>query len=222
MTIDSNDNLYLTGPISRTVRKVTPAGVVSTMAGYHSGNQAIRGSIDGSGTGAFFDNPSAIAVDSSGSVYVFDSYHHNLRKITSNNIVTTFAALSGTAYNSTSPIANAICVNSIPNPYSCDGIGNGAKFGDVTAAGVDEFNNLYFADYGNIIRKINLNTAQVKTIGGQPGDVVGGLSLSGTGFDVRFDVVREIILDKTAAPGTMLISNTEGSCIVIGSGLYSL
>ncbi|VDB01166.1 hypothetical protein S1OALGB6SA_2267, partial [Olavius algarvensis spirochete endosymbiont] len=58
------------------IRKITPAGVVSTFAG------STKGRTDGTGTEAQFNLPHSVAVDSEGNVYVADGFNHLIRKIT--------------------------------------------------------------------------------------------------------------------------------------------
>ena len=202
MTIDSDDNIYLVSAAqnARTLRKITPQQVVSTLAGA-AGQTGYQ---DGIGSSARFTNPHTVAVDSNKNIYVFDGGNYNLRKVTQDGTVTTFAGIN----------EGQICSNSELNPYSCDGIGSGAKFGSLESqsAIVDQFNNLYFSQNNNI-RKVDLNTAEVTTIGGQGGDVDGGVSISGTGFDVRFDYISSLKLDKIQS-GIILISNSEGTSVV--------
>ena len=94
------------------------------------------GSTDGQGTAASFHTPYGVSVDSSGNIYVADTYIHKIRKITASGNVTTLAG-SG-AYGST------------------DGQGTAASFSYPTGVAVDSSGNVYVADTGNNkIRKIS-------------------------------------------------------------------
>jgi sugar lactone lactonase YvrE len=83
---DPAGNLYVTELYGNKVRKVTPAGVVTTIAG--SGAQ---GSADGTGAAASFDYPSGIVMDGSGNLFVADALNRKIRKVTTAGVVTTFA-----------------------------------------------------------------------------------------------------------------------------------
>jgi DNA-binding beta-propeller fold protein YncE len=69
--------VYVADADNQLIRKITTGGVVSTFAGGGSGSP----SINGTGTAAKFDNPTGIAVDSNGNVYVADAYDNMIRKI---------------------------------------------------------------------------------------------------------------------------------------------
>ena len=91
IAVDSGDNVYVSDASLMTIRKITPAGVVTTLAG-SSGNP---GSADGTGTAARFRVPYGIGVDSSGAVYVVDHGNHTVRKVTAAGVVTTLAGTAG-------------------------------------------------------------------------------------------------------------------------------
>ena len=81
---DANGNLYVGDQFNEKVRKIAPAGVVTTLAG----NGAV-GSADGVGSSATFYYPTGVTVDNSGNIYVTDLGGNTIRKVTSGGVVTT-------------------------------------------------------------------------------------------------------------------------------------
>ncbi|NBV87018.1 MAG: hypothetical protein EBS01_12330, partial [Verrucomicrobia bacterium] len=129
---DKDGNLFVADYDYRVIRKITPAGVVTSIAG-SAGNY---GSQDGVGTNATFYNPTGVAVDGIGNVYVADQANHTIRKITSGGSVTTLAGLAGSA-------------------AYLDGQGSAARFYNPTGVAVDTAGNVYVGDMSNhVIRKI--------------------------------------------------------------------
>lgn len=86
LAVDISGNVYVTDGINNLIRKITPDGVVTTFAG-----SGVRGSTNGTGTVASFNDPSGIAVDASGNVYVADAGNNMIRKISPPGVVTTLA-----------------------------------------------------------------------------------------------------------------------------------
>lgn len=170
IAIDHADNVYLADGGNNSIRKITPQGVVSTLAGSGS-----RGYKDGTGTEAVFDFPSGITVDTSGNLYVSDKYNYRIRKITPEGIVTTHAGSSDVG--------------------PTDGLGTNAVFGQIDHITTDGLGNLYVSDpQANTIRKISLNTdAKVTTVigSGQKGDKNGAF------FESEFESVDDLVFDKS-------------------------
>src|SRR5216117_3006362 len=84
---DSSGNVYVADTFNHTIRQITPAGVVTTLAGLAGSS----GSADGTGSAARFFYPEGMATDSSGNVYVADFDNSTIRKITPAGVVTTLA-----------------------------------------------------------------------------------------------------------------------------------
>ena len=91
IAVDNAGNVYVTDGSYYTIRKITPAGVVTTLAG----TPGVAGSANGTGSAAQFYNPWGIAVDSAGNLYVTDQYNQTIRKITSAGVVTKIAGAGG-------------------------------------------------------------------------------------------------------------------------------
>ncbi|MGH7945142.1 MAG: immunoglobulin domain-containing protein [Opitutaceae bacterium] len=109
------------------MRKITPTGTVTTLAGISNG---ITGSTDGTGSAARFNTLYGVAVDGSGNVYVADTSNKTIRKITPAGVVTTLAGLTGST-------------------GSTDGTGIAVRFSDPQGIAVDARGNLYVADTNN-------------------------------------------------------------------------
>jgi len=130
LAVDGNGNVYLGDQGNNKIRKITPAGVVTTLAG-----SGTAGYADGQGTAASFAGPSGVAVDSNGNVYVADCGNHRIRKITPSGNVTT---LAGSGIQG-----------------SADGQGTAASFYAPYGVAIDTSRNIYVAEsYGQRIRKI--------------------------------------------------------------------
>ena len=131
--VDRVGNVYAADFGNHTVRKISPGGMVSTLAG-QAGNP---GSNDGRASEARFCAPYSVAADATGNVYVADTSNHTIRKIGVDGMVTTIAGLAGNVGNR-------------------DGVGNLARFAIPAAVSLDGAGNIYVADFGNYaIRKIS-------------------------------------------------------------------
>jgi len=131
IAVDAQGNLYIADAYNNRIRKITTAGVVSTIAG-----TGVAGFADGNASVAKFSKPTGIAVDANLNIYVGDRDNHRVRKITPSGIVST---LAGTG------VAGLL-----------NGNGSIAKFNTPCGITVDANNNVYVADrVNNCIRKIN-------------------------------------------------------------------
>lgn len=119
MTFDATGDLYVTECGGYHVRKITPEGVVTTVAG-----GTTYGFRDDQGTNALFNNPYGITVDATGNLYVADTGNYCIRKITPDGIVSTFAGATTSGYrDGTSPLFSsprALAFDSSGNLYISD------------------------------------------------------------------------------------------------------
>src|ERR1051326_7639904 len=91
LVADNAGNLYVADQGNNTIRKITPNGVVTPLAGL--GGAA--GSADGLGAAARFNSPFGVAVDAAGTVYVTDRNNQTIRAISPAGLVTTIAGTAG-------------------------------------------------------------------------------------------------------------------------------
>lgn len=169
VAVDSSGNVYVADTLSNAIRKITPAGVVSTLAG--NGRQ---GSSDGTGTAAGFNEPRGVAVDSAGTVYVADYQNQTVRKITAAGVTTTLAGTAGSIGSS-------------------DGTGAAARFKSPNGVAVDSAGNVYVADSGNrTIRKITPAGVVTSLAGSSTNNSI----TDGTGTAAGFKEIRNLSIDS--------------------------
>jgi hypothetical protein len=147
LAIDRADNLYVADSDNCTIRKVTPAGVVTTLAG----KAGEIGSANGTGSAARFYAPFGIASDGANNLYVADTSNNTIRKVTTSGAVTTLAG---------GPDLDAFG-NSVAG--SADGVGSVARFNNPNGITLDSAGNLYLTDaWDNSIRFGTTNTCPDK------------------------------------------------------------
>ena len=140
VAVDLKQNIYVADYDNNTIRKIAPGGIVSTLAGLAGS----KGSVDGTGSAAQFNNPFAVAAENSGFLYVADSRNHIIRKVTPEGSVTTLAGLADTS-------------------GSADGTGSVARFDFPEGVAVDRFGSLFVADTLNDTIRLGALAAPVIT-----------------------------------------------------------
>ena len=131
--VDRQGSVYIADTLNHCIRKISPTGVVTTLAGIGT-----RGSADGAADIGSFSDPQGVAVDAGGNVYVADTGNNAIRKVSPLGLVST---LSG---------------NSALSVGSADGVGRTALFYFPFDIAVDQNGVLYVADWGNLkIRRIS-------------------------------------------------------------------
>jgi sugar lactone lactonase YvrE len=235
---DSAGNLYVADASGNTIRKITPDGLVSTLAGVAGS----VGSQDGAGTNARFSQPGGLATDAAGNVYVADTGNATIRRITPAGIVTTLAGsaanrdgVGNTAwFNSPSGVAvdaagilyvadamNATIRKITPDgtvstlagaagvPGDADGVGGAARFNFPTGIATDN-RQIYVADcYNHTIRRIALDGV-VTTVAGSAG-ISGGND--GTGIYALFNQPAGVAVDPASDAGGFYVADTGNGTI---------
>ena len=155
LAVDASGNLIVADTFNYRIRKVTPAGVISVVAG--TGSYGFSGD-GGPATSAALANPRGVALDAAENIYFVDSFNNRIRKITPAGIISTVAGDGTYGFGGDGGPATA------------------AKFSSPTGIAIDAAGNLYIADSGNNrIRKVTAD-GLIKTVAGD-----GFYGLSGDG-----------------------------------------
>jgi len=213
ITADGYGNIYVADNTFDTIRKISPIGIVSTLAG----KAGHSGSSDNVGTNALFNGPSSVAVDQAGDLYVADTYNNTIREILPNESVSTLAGKAG-------------------NQGSADGTGSNARFADPQSLAVDSSGNVYVADTGNDTIRLVTQGGVVTTIAGRAGyngstDGTGtnalfsgpyGIAVDGAGdvyvADTGNDTIRKLTLNGGVWTTTTFAGQAHSGGIVDGIG----
>jgi sugar lactone lactonase YvrE len=178
VAVDGSGNVFAAD--NHTIRKITPAGEVSTFAG-QAGED---GTVDGPRADARFGNITCLAFDAAGNLYAGDGQHYTIRKITPAGIVSTIAGTAG-------------------ERGTADGIGAAARFAAISAMAVSPAGMLYICDGANhTVRRIS-PTGDVTTIAGSPGQAG---TADGPALTARFDGPRALALDPS---GNLFIADNR-------------
>jgi sugar lactone lactonase YvrE len=165
LAVGGSGTVYVADQENHMIRKISPEGDVTTLAGSTS-----EGAADGAGPAASFSRPVSLAVDASGNLYVADQNNHKIRKIGPDGMVTTLAGSSIGAV---------------------DGPAGRARFNYPTGVAVDAAGTVYVADrFNHLIRRITPD-GQVSTLAGngQRGDD------DGPGTEARFNYPTSVAVD---------------------------
>lgn len=152
MSFDTQGNTYVADIGNNMIRKITPGGAVTTLAG-----NGTAGYSDGI-TKVEFYNPQSTAVDAAGNVYVADRTNNLIRKITTAGVTSILAGYQG---------SNSGVLQQVVAGYT-DGTAALALFNGVTNIAIDQQGNIYVVDVNNkAIRKVT-PTGDVTTYAGGP------------------------------------------------------
>ena len=158
LAVDPDGNMLVADTDNQRIRKVTPAGVVSTLAG-----TGVEGHQNGNAASASFNYPFGLTVDPAGTVYVADTFNNQIRKITPSGVVSTLVGSGAVGH--------------------ADATGASATFSHPMGIAADIAGNVYVVDtYNNLIRRIT-PSGVVSTLAGS---MLGKGHADGVGEDASF------------------------------------
>jgi sugar lactone lactonase YvrE len=141
VAVDGEGNIIIPDCHNHRVRKLTPDGTVSTLAG-----SGTAGFADGAGAAAQFNGPEGVAVDGEGNIIITDTHNHRVRKLTRDGTVSTLAGSGSAGF--------------------ADGAGAAAQFNNPSGVAVDGEGSIIITEWGNHgVRKITPN-GTVSTLAG--------------------------------------------------------
>ena len=203
VAVDASGNLYISDTSNNRIRKVTPAGIITTVAG--NGSCAIQDAYGncysgdgGPATSAELNGPNRVAVDASGNVYFADTGNNRIRKVTPGGTITTVAG-------------NGSCAITDINDSCYSGDGGPAISAEVWhpfGVAVDVSGNLYIAQwYGERVRKVSSN-GTITTVAGN-----GNYGYSGDGGPATSAEVSQLADVALDAAGNLYLADYD-NCVI--------
>lgn len=195
LTLDPSGNLYIADFYHGSVRKLSPTGIITTVAG----NDTCCYSGDGGpAISASIYSPFGIALDGTGNMFIADYYNARIRKVSAAGIITTVAGTGNTGYSGDG------------------GLATNAQIAGPSGVAIDAFGNLYIADTGNDrIRKVS--TAGIITT------IAGGGSVFGEGGPATSAQLSSPISVGLDATGSVYIADSGNNRIrkVLPNGIIN-
>jgi sugar lactone lactonase YvrE len=187
LTVDGSGNIIIADRDNFRVRKVSPAGIIATIAGI--GIPSYFGD-NGPATGAILNEPSAVAIDAAGNIFIADQYNHVIRKINTSGVIARFAG-------------------SASNGFSGDmGQATASQLSYPSGVAVDPGGNVYIADYTNSrIRKVN-TSGIISTIAGKNTEGYSGDGGAATAAELNHPYA--VMADAT---GNVFFSDCGNNCV---------
>jgi len=146
IVLDQGGNIYISDFSGNRVRKINPAGIISTYAGNGSGTYAGDG---GPATNASIYRPGGICLDHWGNLYIADDGNSRIRKVDPSGIITTIAGTGAVGGSGDGGPATA------------------ATFGQPTGVRIDGYGNIYIGDLGGSVRKVN-TAGTISSVASEP------------------------------------------------------
>jgi hypothetical protein len=188
VAVDSAGNAYIADAQNNRVRMVSTTGTITTVAGNGSAGSAGDG---GPAVSASLNNPTGVAVDATGNLYIADQYNNKIRVVNTAGVISTFAGTGSVGNGGDGGLATAAAMY-YPAGIALDGLGS-----------------LYIADTNNQrIRKVNISTGIITTVAGS-GSVGYSCAAGGAtavGLHNPFGVAADGL-------GNIYIADTYNQCI---------
>lgn len=202
LAVDALGNLYIADFDNSRIRKVTPSGIITTVAG--NGTPGFSGD-GGLATSAQINEPMGVAVDNLGNIYISDSFNYRIRKVSASGIITTIAGCGVTGFSGDGGPATL------------------AKFDYPTGIAVDPSGNVYVADWANNrIRVIN-PSGTISTFAGNGTNIYFGEGVPATNTGLYYpqavcaDLLGNVYITD-CYNGRVRKVNTSGNITTIAGG----
>jgi uncharacterized protein (TIGR03437 family) len=212
MTFDSSNNFYIADTDNFEVRKVA-GGDISTFAGHNGAGASFSGNL-GAATSAGLWNPSGVAVDSAGNVYIADPYNNVVRVVCQTQTPTacTNNAFIGGVVWAAGDINTFAGNNAVGAGYQGDGgIATGSLLNNPSAVLLDAQGNLYISDSGNsAIRKVAAATSIITTVAGDGTGIAGYSGDGGPATQAKLNNPMGLALDSS---GNLYIADDK-NCLI--------
>jgi uncharacterized protein (TIGR03437 family) len=196
VAVDSAGNVYIADFSNNRVRKVSPSGAITTVAG--TGGSGYSGD-GGPATNARLNIPSAVTVDSGGNLYIADTGNNRIRIVTPAGTINTVAG------------------NGLPGYSGDGGTATSAQVGNPVGIAVDAAGNLYISDGSTRIRKV-YTSGLILTIAG--GATPGYSGDGGQALNAQLSAPSALSIDAT---GNLYVADTANNAVrllqVVGFGL---
>ena len=197
IAFDSSGDLFIADALNNVIREVTQAGVISTVAG---NGTAGYGGDGGPATSAELNDPTSVALDAHGNLFIADSSNNVIREVNASGVITTVAGNQTSGYSGDGgPAASA----ELALPF-------GVSF--------DAHGNMFIADTNNnVIREVNPSGAIITVAGNH---IAGYSGDGGPATAAELDNPRRVLFD---AAGDMFIADTHNNVVreVTPSGVIS-
>jgi hypothetical protein len=231
LAIDSKGNIYLADAAGSRIRKVSPTGIISTVAG--NGSKCDHAGVCGDGglaTAAttYLNLPESVVLDAAGNIYIADAGDNRIRVVNTQKTTITIAGVSIPAGDIQTVAGLENDITGCANPQSACGDGGAATKAYLNlpyGVALDSAGNIYIADTKDQkIRIVNATTGIISTFAGNGIGCSNPVSHCGDGkapTSAELDLPQGIFVD-TATPANVYIADTGDSRIRLVSGSTGL